>query len=88
MLEPLPLRSASCLTLTETINELKKQTANVVRLMERERVRLYGGVPGALTLIDLSRLQGVVDSLRDLSAGKRCNGGVDCASHSLGGNLT
>jgi hypothetical protein len=88
MLEPLPLRSASCLTLTETIEELKKVTLSVVRLMERERVRRYGGVPGDLMLIDLSRLQNAVDLLRDLSVGKRCSGGGDCASHSLGGNRT
>jgi hypothetical protein len=88
MLEPLPLRSASCLTLTETINELKKQTANVVRLMERERVRLYGGVPGDSMLIDLSRLQGVVASLREMSAGKRCNDGGGSVSLSLGGSRT
>jgi len=57
-------------------------------VMARERVRLYGGGPGDLTLTDWSHLHVAVASLRALNAGKRCSGGVAFVSPFLGGAIT
>jgi hypothetical protein len=88
MQELLPARQLSALELSETIDELKKLTQSAVQLMGRERVRLYGGVPGDLTLIGWSHLQNAVDSLRALNAGRRCSGGVVSARLLVGGSPT
>lgn len=78
-------RLPSALELTEAMEELRALTANVVQLMARERVRLYGGELGGLTLIDWSRLRSAVASLRETSAGLRCRGGGASVGLTVGG---
>jgi hypothetical protein len=88
MIEGLPTRLPSALELSETMDQLKKLMPNLVLRMARERVRLYGGGRGDLTLTDWSRLRVVVASLRDLTAGKHSSGGVVSANPFPGGETT
>jgi hypothetical protein len=88
MIVGLPTQLPSALQLSETMDELKKQMKSVALLMAQERVRLYGGGPGALTLIDWSHLLVAVASLRALSVGKRCSGGGGFANPFRGGGTT
>jgi len=85
MIEGLPTRLPSVIELSEMMDVLKKQMKNVDLLMARERVRRYGGGPGDLTLTDWSHLHVAVASLRALSAGKPCSGGVASVSPFRGG---
>jgi hypothetical protein len=78
-------RLPSAIDLTETIEELRALTGSAVLLMGQERVRLYGAVPGVLTLTDWSRLRNAVVLLRELNAGRRCSVGGDSVGRSLGG---
>jgi len=88
MIEGLPTRLPSVSELSEMMDALRKQMKSVDLLMARERVQRYGGGPGALTLTDWSHLHVAVASLRALSAGKRCSGGVASVSPLHGGVTT
>jgi hypothetical protein len=81
-------RLPSALDLTETIEELRALSGSAVLLMAQERVRLYGGAHGVLTLTDWSRLRNAVVLLRELNAGMRCSVGAAFAAHSPGGRAT
>jgi hypothetical protein len=88
MIEGLPTRLPSAMQLSEAMDDLKKQMKSVDLLMARERVRLYGGGRGDLTLTDWSHLLGAVAFLRALNAGKRCSGGGAFVSPFRGGATT
>jgi hypothetical protein len=88
MIEGLPTRLPSASELSEMMDVLKKQMKSADLLMARERVRLYGGGLGDLTLTDWSHLHVAVGSLRALNAGKRCSGGVAFVSPFPGGATT
>jgi hypothetical protein len=88
MIEGLPTRLPSALELSETMDELKNLMKSVGLLTARERVRLYGGGRGVLTLTDWSHLRVAVASLRALTAGKPCSGGGGFANPFRGGGIT
>ena len=81
-------RLPSVMELSEAMEELRALMQSVERLMARDRVRRYGGGPGALTLIDWSHLQSAVVSLRGLNAGRPCSDGDGFVARSVGGRTT
>ena len=88
MIAGLPTRLPSVSELSEMMDFLKKQMKSAELLMVRERVQLYGGGRGALTLTDWSHLHVAAASLRALIAGKRSSVGVGSVSPFLGGGTT